>query len=170
MRWTATDKADKTCNSSHSLGTVSRVFPEGVGEQSHSDKGLWQHLPSSAFSSVRLCWWHLVFILVCCFLQAVCWTLLSSARSSSLKGRLNWGVPYCACESAQWIDVCLGLPHGVWKLSIDSLCKEWHCGVCCVWCLLLFDPSTPHSMNWSRCLCGSSADITMGLTDSTTWE
>lgn len=29
------------------------------------------------------------------------------------------------------------------------------------WCLLLFDPSTPHSRNWSRCLCGSSADITM---------
>lgn len=131
MRWTATNRADKTCNSSHSLGTVCKVFPEGVGEQSHCDEA-----DMAAPSQLSLQFCEIVFVTSCvyfgllCFLQAVCWTLLPSARSPSLKERLSWGVPYC--ESAQWIDVCLGLLDGVWNLSIDSLCKEWHCGVCWV--------------------------------------
>lgn len=98
------------------------------------DKGLWQHLPSSACSSVGLCSW-------CLF-----WFALFSASSL-----LNFAVcrkPQCKRKaelggSSLWMDVCLGLPHGVWELSTDALCREGHCGLCWVCSLLWFDPSTP---------------------------
>lgn len=134
VRWTPTGEADKPCNSSPPLGTVGKVFPVGVGEQSHCVV----KVCGSTFLAQPAVLWdcvHGVYFGLLCFLQAVCWTLLSAGSPSKRKAELG--------GSSLWLDVCLGLPHGVWELSTGALCREGQCGLCWVCSLLWFDPSTP---------------------------